>query len=69
MRGSTHREKHTPVLLHRPTASQETHESEEHTHRDQKVSHIGQLCELRWSVINVIQKTQKRDLIHLHPDS
>lgn len=65
----THREQHTPALSDGSTAAQEANDHQHSAHGYEQVGDVGQLRYPRWSIIHILQYTQKRTTVHLHPYS
>lgn len=65
----THRQQHTPALPYGSTAAQEADDHQEGPHGDEQVAHVGQVGQLRRSVLHSVQDAQQRGTVHLHPDS
>ncbi len=64
----TYQQQHTPALFDRSTAAQEAQDEQHSTHCDEEVSHVQHLPQLTWSSLYILQKTQDRPTVHLHPD-
>lgn len=63
----THQHQHTPGLLHGSTAPQEAHDQQDPSDPHEQVGHVSQLAQFCWGILNVVQYSQQRATVHLHP--
>lgn len=63
-----HRQQHAPALPDRPAAAQEADDQQHAAHSDQQVADVDQLRQPGRSALHLIQQTQQRTTVHLHPD-